>query len=122
MHKHLYIFFNICEALPFLSMEVNSIQHNGELNVFCVIFVTIELKESVGGRAAVSLVVHWCKGTVNERFTDPEMMLRVTLSHRNNYCSIYRTMSPPRLTGALRSFSSVSRKENTEQLWDLKVS
>lgn len=31
-------------------------------------------------------------------------------------------MSPPRLTGALRSFSSVSKKEEqTEQLYDLKV-
>ncbi|MED6261623.1 hypothetical protein ATANTOWER_007730 [Ataeniobius toweri] len=32
-------------------------------------------------------------------------------------------MSPPRLTGALRSFSNVSKKEDpTEQLYDLKVS
>lgn len=32
-------------------------------------------------------------------------------------------MSPPRLTGALRSFSNVSRREDfTEQLYDLKVS
>lgn len=32
------------------------------------------------------------------------------------------TMSPPRLTGALRSFSSVSKKEDfSEQLYDLKV-
>lgn len=31
-------------------------------------------------------------------------------------------MSPPRLTGALRSFSCVSKKEEqTEQLYDLKV-
>lgn len=31
-------------------------------------------------------------------------------------------MSPPRLTGALRSFSSVSKKEEeTQQLYDLKV-
>lgn len=33
------------------------------------------------------------------------------------------TMSPPRLTGALRSFSSVSKKDEfTEHLYDLKVS
>lgn len=32
-------------------------------------------------------------------------------------------MAPPRLTGALRSFSSVSKKEDvTEHLYDLKVS
>lgn len=33
-----------------------------------------------------------------------------------------RRMAPPRLTGALRSFSSVSKKEDlTDQFYDLKV-